>query len=50
MMLDYKHKEFENKYLIEIVMGIESLNPNTPGTLYHVVGQDWKGIYTFIFR
>ena len=49
MMLDYKDKELENKSLREMVMEIKSSNPKTPGNLFHAVGQDWKGRYTFMF-
>ena len=49
MMLDYQDKELDNKTLREMVMGIKSSNPDTPGNLYHAVGQDWKGRYTFMF-
>ena len=33
----------------EEVMEIKSSNPKTPGNLYHAVGQDWKGMCTFVF-
>ena len=30
-------------------MSIENTNKKTPEKLFHAVGQDWKGRFTFIF-
>jgi len=32
-----------------MIMAIESTNTTTPGKLFHAVGQDWKGRFTFVF-
>ena len=45
-MLDY---EDEGMTLREMIMSIQSKNPNTPGNLFHAVGRDWKGRITFNF-
>ena len=42
MLLDFIPKGGE-RTLRSMVMGIQSLNPSTPGNLFHAVGKDWKG-------
>ena len=46
MLLDY---EVEGKSLREMIMAIQSTNKTTAGNLFHAIGEDWKGIYTFNF-
>jgi len=48
MQLDYSPTK-ESKTLREMIMAIESTEPKTPGKLFHAVGQDWKGRFTFVF-
>ena len=42
MLLDFIPKGGE-RTLRSMLMGIQSLNPQTPGNLFHAVGKDWKG-------
>ena len=46
MLLDYV---VEGKTLREMIMAIQSTNKLTAGNLFHAIGQDWKGRYTFNF-
>ena len=46
MQLDY---EVGGKTLREMIMGIKSRDPTTPGNLFHAVGQDWKGRFILNF-
>ena len=46
MLLDHK---VNGKSLRDMIMQIKSFNPDTPGTLFHSVGQNWKGRYIFNF-
>ena len=48
MQLDYSPTK-ESKTLQEMIMSIESTNTTTPRKLFHAVGQDWKGRFTFVF-
>ena len=48
MQLDYAPTK-DSKTLREMIMNIESTEPKTPGKLFHAVGQDWKGRFTFVF-
>ena len=43
-MLDY---EDEGQTLRDMIMSIQSRNPQTPGNLFHAVGRDWKGRIIF---
>ena len=45
-MLDY---EDEGLTLREMLMTIQSKNPETPGNLFHAIGRDWKGRVIFNF-
>ena len=45
-LLDY---EDEGTTLRQMVMSIQSRNPQTPGNLFHAVGRDWKGRFIFNF-
>ena len=44
MLLDYK---YGGQTLRSMVMSIQNDNEATPSNLYHAIGQDWKGGYTF---
>ena len=46
MLLDYA---VGGKTLRGMIMSIQSTNDLTPGNLFHAIGQDWKGRYTFNF-
>ena len=46
MLLDY---EVGGRTLRGMIMEIQSTNVQTPGNLFHAIGQDWKGRYTFNF-
>ena len=45
--LDWKAHNLKNKSLRDLIMEIQSNNKDTPGTLFHGVGQDWKGRMAF---
>ena len=47
--LDWKEPKLNNQSLRDLIMGINSDNPATPGTLFHGVGQDWKGRFVFSY-
>ena len=47
--LDFRDASLDNNSLRDMIMSINSSNPNTPGSLYHSVGLDWKGRYIFSF-
>lgn len=46
MQLDYA---VGGKTLREMIMAIQSTNKSTSGNLFHAIGQDWKGRFTFNF-
>ena len=46
MLLDYA---VGGKTLREMIMAIQSTNEATSGNLFHAIGQDWKGRFTFNF-
>ena len=46
MMLDY---DSEVMNLRKLIMAIESGEKSTPGKLFHAIGMDWKGRFTFNF-
>ena len=46
MLLDY---ESEGNTLRGLIMAIPSGDKKTPGNLFHAIGMDWKGRYTFNF-
>lgn len=48
MMLDYEAACCRNSRR-RMVVGTQSVNTKTPGNLFHVIGQDWKGRYAFNF-
>jgi len=39
----------DSETLREMIMDIKSSNTTTPGKLFHMVGQDWKGCFAFVF-
>ena len=47
--LDWKADNLKHKSLRELIMEIQSNNKDTPGTLYHGVGMDWKGRIVFSY-
>ena len=47
--LDWKAKDLKEKSLRDLIMEIQSNNKDTPGPLFHGVGQDWKGRMVFSF-
>ena len=47
--LDWKEPKLNNRSLRDLIMGINSRNPDTPGTLFRGVGQDWKGRFIFLY-
>ena len=48
IQLDYARIK-DSETLREMIMNIESINTTTPENLFHAVGQDWKGRFTFVF-
>ena len=46
MLLDY---DVGGCTLRGMIMEIQSMNKKTPGNLYHAIGQDYKGRFTFNF-
>ena len=47
--LDWKANDLKEKSLRDLIMEIQSNNKDTPGPLFHGVGQDWKGRMVFSF-
>ena len=47
--LDWKEPKLKNKSLRDLIMSIKSNVSTTPGTLFHGVGQDWKGRFVFTY-
>ena len=48
ILLDYDSKG-DGSTLRSMIMKIQSANSKTPGKLFHVIGQDWKGRYAINF-
>ena len=46
MQLDYPQ---DGTTLSKMIMAIKSTNTATQGNLFRVIGQDWKGCFTFNF-
>ena len=47
--LDWKADNLKHKSLRELIMEIQSNHKDTPGTLFHGVGMDWKGRIVFSY-